>query len=224
MNSAQRRICPYCQTSNPASHQHCLACGAPLPATTPAKATQPQPTAIRNPQMPQAAKQLNSTQLRQAAEKTDDMYFTVLNTYAIAWRTLAEAISIALVAFVLGLIGGSTGLHVWGLLAALCVGSSVGWARKNFYLTLAGAPLGLILGLALGAVLWATGGSPQLLLPCATLPALAAALLGSRPQGLYRRRNLWEKARPFLGAGGALACALPGMLLGWGLSALLQNI
>ncbi|MBN1665689.1 MAG: zinc ribbon domain-containing protein [Anaerolineales bacterium] len=225
MSSPHNLICPYCQTANPPEQGHCLACGAPLPAQAAPQPPHPKPISPgqRAPAI-QPGQEGPAEQIRKVTEKTDDLYFTVLNTYAIAWRTLAEAVSIALVAFVLGLIGGATSLHFFGILAGGLVGLCVGWARKNFYLTLAGAPLGLLLGLAVGAILWATGNNPQWLLLCATLPAMVAALLGNRPQGAYRRRNWWEKARPFLGLLGALAFAIPGMLLGWALSAALQAL
>ena len=220
MSTRQTFPCPYYSTINGVKATTCIACGAPIepPKLQPTK--KPRPVLAHKPE----PKPRPEEQLRKIGEKTDDMYFTVLNTYAVAWRTLAEAIVIALCGFVLGLVGGATEMHWVGVLGGLVVGICVGWVRKNFYMTLASAPVGLILGLALGGIIWATGGSPQLLVIAASLLALAAALIGGRPQPPYQRRNIWEKIRPLLGGIGGLIFSIPGMLIGWGLVATINNL
>jgi hypothetical protein len=211
MSHSQRIICEYCATSNPWEANTCLACGGPL--TRPAADPTPRITTVTTPEKPAKPP---TEELLKVGEKADEVYFTVLNTYAIAWRTLGEAISIGLTGFILGFVGGSTGVFFPGVLGAILVGLAVGFTRKQFYVVLISAPAGLLLGLGLGATVWALSGGPQVMVYTGLVFAIVGAILGGRRSLPFGRRNCWEKSRPLLGALGGLAFGLLGTLSGWG--------
>jgi len=214
MSKTPRITCEYCATSNPGEAITCLACGAPL--TRPLADPTPIVTAIQSP--PKAEKP-PSEELRKVGEKADDVYFMALDAYAIAWRTVGEAISIALTGFTLGIVGGATGMAFPGILGAVLVGLAVGSTRKQFYLALIGAPAGLLLGLGLGAAVWVLGGGPQVLVFSGLVGALIGAIAGGQRNLPFGRRNFWEKARPLLGLAGGFVFGVLGTLLGWGIAA-----
>ena len=219
MSKKQNIICAYCATSNPAEANTCLACGGPL-ERPPADPT-PKVTTVTTSAKPTPPP---TEDIRKATEKADEVYFTVLNTYAIAWRTVGEAISIALIGFILGFIGGATATYFPGVLGAILVGLAVGLTRKQFYLVLISAPAGLLLGLGLGAASWILGSGPQIMVYTGMVFAIIGAILGGRRNPPFRRRNCWEKARPLLGALGGFVFGLFGTLLGWGIAAGVQAI
>jgi len=210
MNKSRNIICEYCNTSNPWETKTCLACGGPI--------TRPwsDPTIQATPITPHPTPNKPNTQdLLKVGEKADEVYFTVLNTYVIAWRTVGEAISIALTGFILGFVGGITGVYFPGILGAILVGIAVGFTRKLFYLVLISAPAGLLLGFGLGATIWVLGGNPQVMVYTGLVFAIMGALLGGRRSLPFGRRNCWEKSRPLLGAMGGFVFGLLGTLLGW---------
>ena len=217
MNHPDRIICEYCATSNPWEATTCLACGAPL--TRPRVELTPKITTVSTP-----PPKVSNEDIRKASEKADDVYFTVLNTYVIAWRTLGEAISIGLTGFILGFIGGATGVYFPGILGAVLVGVAVGFTRKQFYITLISAPAGLLLGLGLGVIVWALGSNPQVMVYAGLVFAIVGAILGGRRSMPFGKRNCWEKSRPLLGALGGFAFGLLGTFLGWGISAGVQAL
>lgn len=212
MSKPQRIICEYCGTGNPWEAKTCLACGGPIirPPIDPA----PSITITETPAKPE---KLSEEELNKIGEKADDVYFTVLNTYAIAWRTVGEAISIALTAFMLGFVGGVTGMFFPGVLGAILVGFAVGFTRKQFYLVLISAPAGLLLGLGLGTLTWVLGGGAQILVFTGMVFAVIGAVIGGRRNPPFLRRNCWEKARPLLGALGGFVFGVVGTLIGWGI-------
>ncbi len=219
MAKTKMQICEYCATQNLAGVRHCAACGAPITASaTPASTRQHSPP---RPAPKQNAAQVwpSEANLTQIGEKADEAYFTVMSVYAIAWRTVGEAIAIAVAAFIIGTAGGAAGMGFLGVLGAIGLGIAVGVTRKNIYFTLASAPLGTILGLLIGGVFWVMG-SPFLLIFLTTGCGIAAAMIGGQPKTAFKRRNGWEKARPFLGALGGLGFGLIGLVLGLGLSGL----
>ena len=219
MNNSQKNICEYCSTTNPWQANTCLACGGPLPR--PLADPTPQVTTITTPAKPEKP---GTEDLLKVGEKADDIYFTVFNTYAIAWRTLGEAISIALTSFILGLVGGVTEVIFPGIFGAILVGLAVGITRKQFYIVLISAPAGLLLGLGLGAAVWALGGGPQVMVYTGMVFAIIGAVLGGRRSLPFGRRNCWEKSRPLLGAFGGFGFGLLGTLLGWGISSGVQAL
>jgi hypothetical protein len=70
--------------------------------------------------------------------------------------------------------------------------------------------------MVVGAIPWVLGGSPKVMIYCAGIFAIIGAVIGSRRNLSFGRRNWWEKARPFLGGLGGFACGLLGALIGWG--------
>jgi ribosomal protein L40E len=217
MNKSQNIICEYCSTSNPWEANTCLACGGPI--IRPLADPTPQITTVPTQNKPPKP---DTEDLLKVGEKADEVYFTVLNTYAIAWRTVSEAISIALTGFILGIVGGVTGVYFPGILGAILVGMAVGLTRKQFYLVLVSAPAGLLLGFGLGAAVWILGGGPQVMVYTGLVFAITGALLGGRRSPPFARRNCWEKSRPLLGAFGGFAFGLLGTLLGWGIASGVQ--
>jgi hypothetical protein len=182
---------------------------------------EPKVTKVETPVEPQ---QLHTVDIKQITGKTDDVYFTVLKTYAIAWRTVGEAIAIALTGIILGFVGGATLVIFPGIFGATLVGLAVGFTRKQFYIVLISAPAGLLLGLALGALIWVLGSGPQVMVYTGLLFAVFGALIGGHRSLPFKYRNCWEKARPLLGATGGLAFGILGALLGWGIRAGVQNL
>ena len=75
---------------------------------------------------------------------------------------MGEVISIAVTGFILGFVGGATGVIFPGVLGAILVGLAVGFTRKQFYIVLISAPAGLLLGLGLGALTWVLGSLHQI--------------------------------------------------------------
>ncbi len=219
--------CPYCFTANPATRNMCLACGAPLAQKAPEPLDlTPKVTVVKPAPKPHPApkpKKRPEEDLRKAGEKADQVYNAALYTYSVTWRTAAEAISIALVGLIIGMVGGATSMQVWGLLGAGLLGVAVGLTAKNFYMTLLSAPGGALLGLGLSAALWFVGASPKWLVFIVTVFAIAATVVGGRPRR-QRRQNFWEKARPFLGGLGGLAFGIVGMLAGWGVATAIAEL
>ena len=162
--------------------------------------------------------------MRKIGEKADDAYFTVLNTYAIAWRTIGEAVAIAISGFILGFVGGATEMLFAGILFATVLGVVVGLTRKNFYLVLASAPIGALIGMAVGAIPWVLGAGPKVMIFSAGIFANIAAVVGGKRNLPFERRNWWEKARPFLGGLGGFGFGLIGTLIGWGLITAIQKL
>ena len=213
MSKFQRILCDYCNTVNDAEASTCQACGAPI--MRPVVPVEPKVTVPEEPAQPA----FSEADLRKAADKADEVYFTLWNTYAIAWRTLGEAIAIALTGFVLGFLGGVTWQYFPGVLGAGLVGLAVGLTRKQFYFALISAPAGLLLGLGPGALVWALGGDAAVMVYTGLVGAILGAIVGARRNLPFGKRNCWERARPFLGLLGGLAFGLLGTLIGWGLRA-----
>jgi hypothetical protein len=171
--------CPYCGTPNPAGETTCQACSAPL-----AKATRP-PVHHKAPRPPASQPPVSRARLesaRKAGDEVEKLAGTALYAYSLFWRTIADAVVIASVAFSLGVIGGATGLAGMGILAAVALGWTVGFAVKSWYFTLASAPVGMLLGAGLGVLLYLLGmGRSWLIFPVAG-GAILAANLGGRGQ------------------------------------------
>ena len=219
MNKTQKVVCDYCQTLNPWDSNTCLACGGPL--THPKIELEPKVTTIHTDEkiIPPPTETI-----KDASEKADELYFTLWNTYAIAWRTLGEAISIALCGFILGFVGGATGIVFPGIFGAILVGLAVGLTRKQFYIVLISAPAGLLLGLGIGAAIWFLGGGPQVMVYTGMVFAAIGAVLGGRRSLPFGRRNCWEKSRPLLGALGGLSFGVIGAIIGWGIVSGIQTL
>jgi hypothetical protein len=210
--------CQYCRTLNPVKVKTCIACGAPLE-----KPKLPKPKTKKLKEIPTKPEDKTIEEIKEIGEQVDDVYFTIMNTYAIAWRTIGEAIAIAISATIIGLAGGATEMRAVGVLGAILIGIAIGLTRKNFYIVLISAPAGAILGLIIGAIFWLFI-SPKIVVFIVTSLAIVGAILGGKGKRPFRSRNLWEKLRPFLGGLGGLAFGVIGMLLGWGISAAIMEL
>jgi hypothetical protein len=203
-------ICAYCNTVNDARETTCLACGAPLEAPRPQYRPRPKPAPVE-PVVTILPTRPQTEDLRIAGQKVEKVYDAVVNTYAIAWRTVGEAISIALTGFALGLIGGATGAGGAGLIGGALVGLAVGLANKMVWFAALSAPLGAFLGCLLWGLAMLFGAGPRGLVYAAMVFAGVTALVGSRSS----RKIWWDYVRPFLGMAGGLAFSLLGLLIGW---------
>ena len=207
--------CQYCRTNNSARAKTCIACGSPI--------EKPKQPKTKTKKIPTTPEDKAIQEMKAVGEKADDVYFTVMNTYAIAWRTIGEAISIAISATIIGLVGGATGMHAIGVIGAILTGIAVGLTRKNFYIVLISAPAGAIIGLIIGGIFWLLI-SPKIMVFVVVTLATLGAVLGGKFKQPFNRRKLWEKIRPFLGGLGGLAFGVIGMLVGWGISAAITEL
>jgi hypothetical protein len=214
--------CEYCATANPKEALVCIACGAPLPTPKPKSTLTPQ-VEIVSTKVPTSTQKISAQEIRQTGEKLDKVYATAFSTYATLWRTLAEAAVIAITGFGIGFVGGAIGPATIGVIGATVVGLVVGLSRKNYYLTLLGAPIGLIVGVLFSVLLWFLKASPTIIVLVITLGSILAAWIGSY-QTPFSRLNWWEKARPWLGTAGGFAFGLLGALLGYGVRAIVQTV
>jgi len=209
--------CPYCTSANQPGAKNCRACGAPLPekqeTAVPARSagtgSAAEVSALPVPE---------SIDTVELGRKVEEGSRAALQWYGAFWRALADAAVIAMVSFGTGAIGAAAGIAWAGLALSPVFGLAVGFSRKSYLFTLLSAPLGFAAGSIVGGVLWAAGLGPAPMVFCVSLGAASAALLGSRPMP-FRRRNFWEKARPPLGAAGAVVFGLLGTAAGAGLRA-----
>lgn len=229
MSLQQFKPCAYCDTTNPAYDSICIACGAPLGRPlqkpldlTPKVTTTDQPAFWLDQGKAALEKDLATKEnIHDAAQKAEKVYKAALGTYSVAWRTAAEAIVIALIGFIIGLIGGSTGMFFFGVVGAFALGITVGLTSKSFYATLIGAPAGGVIGLGISGVLWALSATPVIMVFVVTFFSIAGAVIGGRFQ--YSKGNFWEKTRPILGGLGGLAFGIAGAFSGWGIVSIVQK-
>jgi hypothetical protein len=220
-----RIVCAWCQTVNQADAETCLACGAPVgrqrlevtPDLEPALEIRP---TLNLQKIEPAGQALDTQDLQRVGETAEQVYNQALNLYGLIWRTLGEAFSIALCAFMLGLLGGATSLAFWGVLAGAAIGLAVGLVAKNFWLHLL-TPLALLVGAGIGLLPWALGFGPGGMLLFGLVAALLAAGLGRQA---LQRSGWWERLRPFVGAAGGLFFSLLGALAGAGLQWLVGSL
>jgi hypothetical protein len=214
-------VCSYCNTINPDANTACLACGAPLENL----GTPPRLEVVSAGQFatqPASTSTFSMQEFKQIGDSSEQLYLSALTTYSTIWRTMGEAISISVTAFILGLTGAATGHPLGAVLGALAVGFAVGITTKRYWLAALSAPLGALFGAVLWMVPWALGvGLGGMVYTIAFFAGLAA-LVGGRP-GL-ERRNWWARARPWLGMGGSLLFVILGLLLGYSMRWLLNSL
>jgi hypothetical protein len=212
--TAKNLICVYCHTQNLLDKHSCLACGAPLPKLPP-------PVPVVSKPKPSASTDIPLETVRKGGEEVDKLFTNAVYAYSLVWRTVAEALVITVVGLGIGIIAGATGVPLLGVAGGVLVGLAVGWAIKAAYFTLLMAPVGMVLGAVFGLVLWVAGLPRAVVLPMIVLAATGGWLGGRRVP--FRRRNTWEKVRPFLGLLGGLGFGLIGTLIGWGLQSVVSN-
>jgi len=211
MTPTDQVVCEYCSTINTSDIGACIACGAPLPEETQQIPEIPSPMVI---DLSEGI--LKNKDVKELVDEVDDVYFTIMKTYSIAWRTAGEAIAIIVSSLIIGITAGSAGMGPWGMLGAVLVGITVGLTRKKFLLALISAPAGTLLGLLSGAFFWTRGYSGVIVFAEIVFGVLGAVLGGSRHQG-GKALNWWEKTRPFLGGAGGFAFGLLGVVIGIGI-------
>lgn len=214
-------VCSYCDTTNPDVNTACLACGAPLENLS----NPPRLEVVSAGQIatrPASTPTFATRELKQMGGSSEKLYLGALTTYSTIWRTLGEAISISVTAFILGLTGAATGYPIGAVLGALAVGFAVGITTKRYWLAALSAPLGALFGAVLWMIPWALGVGPGGMVYTIAFFAVLAALVGGRP-GL-ERRNWWARARPWLGMGGSLLFVILGLLLGYSMRWLLNSL
>ena len=212
--TAKNLICVYCHTQNPLDKHSCLACGAPLPKL-------PQPAPVVSKPKPTVSPDISLDTVRKGGEEVDKLFTNAVYAYSLLWRTVAEALVITVVGLGIGVTAGATGVPFLGVMGGVLVGLAVGWAIKAAYFTLLMAPAGMVLGAVFGLVLWTVGLSRAVVLPMIGLAVVGGWLGGRRVP--FKRRNTWEKVRPFLGTLGGLGFGLIGTLIGWGLQSVVAN-
>jgi hypothetical protein len=215
-------ICEYCATANPVEALVCNACGAPLPIPKPKSTLAPE-IEIISTRTPSITQNIPTQEIRQTGEKLDKAYTAAFSAYATLWRTLAETAAIAITGFGIGFVGGAMGPATLGLIGATAVGLVVGLSHKNYYLTLLGAPIGLVASVLISILLWFLKASPTTIVIIITLGSILAAWIGSYhiPPG---HLNWWEKVRPWLGTAGGFVFGMLGVLLGYGIRSIIQTV
>ena len=207
--------CAYCKAQNPSDREICVACGAPIGKPITPKVVKPTLKKSIHPALEEKGPEEIA---RKIGEKVEDAYYV----YAVGWRTFAEALAIAVAAFIIGVASGATGLGYWGLIGAIATGVAVGLAGKMFYLALISAPLGAFIGLGVGFAPLILGFE-QALPISVTIFAAWGAVVGGRRRANFKDRNWWEKARPFLGGLGGALFGFLGVLLGLGIEKMFAN-
>ena len=224
MAASGRVTCGYCSIVNPAGDDNCLACGAPLPKELPVPARSSIDSAGRqSPDDFWKPRHNRLEDVRKAGEKLDQAYYSAAYAYSLFWRTLAETVMIAVVGFGIGLVGGATGMAVWGAVGATVYGIVVGLLVKRYLFLLLSAPLGVLIGAAFCVLLFIFGIEARWMVIVLSIVTILSAVIGGR-RVRFQRKNLWEKARPFLGGLGGLGFGLLGMAIGLGLQAAVRAL
>ncbi|MBN1267915.1 MAG: zinc ribbon domain-containing protein [Anaerolineales bacterium] len=212
MTAVKTILCSYCTTANPKGSSVCSACGAPIEAVVEPAVLEP----VSTSPLPLAA--LESLDAVELGKKVEEGSRKAFSAYSAFWRALADAAVIAMVAFGTGVIGGVVGQGWVSIILAALFGVVIGFTRKSYLFTFISGPLGFAGGAVLGGVLWVGGLGTAPMLYCTFLGSAAAAVLGSHSFP-FRRRGLWDKIRPLLGAGGGAVFGATGMAVGSGLRA-----
>lgn len=205
-------VCAYCSRINNADLDHCEACGAPIEPGLVENIEEVQVPVVLEPS-------IDTPDPSDELEQVQKVLQVAGATYGVIWRTIGEAIAVAIVAFGLGILGALTDVGPGALLGAVLMGAAVGWVVKGFWPTLLGAPLGALIGTILGGLIWVSGGDPRWVVVATSLAAISGAVLGGRRSSAM---NWWERFRPLFGALGAGFFALWGLFIGESLQQITQ--
>lgn len=214
--------CDYCAARNPSGGTRCVACGAPLPLPKPpvTKITRVETPVAPPPAFTPPAEPIGEELKKAAGAIGSTIGALSIGTYLL--RTAAEAVAIAVSAFIIGLNAGSAPTNLGNntlfiLLAAGgggLIGLCVGLVSKRVVWTLLSAPFGALLG-TVAAIFLGLNQPRQPWMAVFTLGgAVLFALLGS-----YRSSGglipCYQRIRPFLGLVGGLVFGLLGYAAGF---------
>jgi hypothetical protein len=215
--------CTYCAAINPWGTGRCLACGAPieLPVTPPMRVTvvdTPESPPVNTPEVPSTP---ISQQLKEGLTAVGSG-LGALGVFTIIARTVAEAVAIAVSAFIIGSNAGSAnatfqGAALYLLLAAgggALLGLCVGLVSKRIIFTLLSAPVGTILGGVLARVLSLNAPRTPWLALFGIAGGVFFALLGGR-RSAGMSLPCFQRARPILGLIGGLLFGLLGYAINY---------
>jgi hypothetical protein len=219
--------CTYCNTLNDPAAKTCVGCGAPLEIPAP-QHTYPPQRIVQPFQTPPAQSSRTSSpfdvadsqKLQQGAQQVERLYTGATRAYRTAWSITGDAIAIAIVAFVLGIVAGVTGMGLWGIAGGALVGLIIGFAEQSFWLTIIGAPVAMLVGIAAWAFAWVAGAGPRGMVFTATGLACIGALIGSRSR--TTPMGCGGAVRPVLGAMGGFVVALAGLVIGLAIHAIFK--
>jgi hypothetical protein len=206
--------CPFCNTLNDPAEKTCVGCGAPLDVPTPPPVTRPE---VAQPafQPAKTASPFDSTdsqKLQAGTQQVERLYTGAISAYHAVWSITSDAIAIAIVAFILGAVGGATGMGFWGVLGAMLVGLFVGYTEQSFWVNIIASPAGALIGIVGWAVVWAAGFGSKGMVFAATGLACIGALVGARRR--TTPLGCGAVVRPLLGAAGGFFFALLGLVIG----------
>jgi hypothetical protein len=212
--------CSFCNTLNDAAEKTCVGCGAPLDAPAPQQVTQlqPEPQVFQPAQASSPFDSTDSQKLKDGAQQVEKLYAGAASAYRTVWSVTSDAISIAMVAFALGVVGGATGMGFWGVLGAMLAGLVIGYTEQSFWMNVIAPAAGAGIGIVAWGIVWAAGAGPKGMVFAATGLACLGALINTR-----RRTSplgCGAVVRPVLGAAGGFFFALLGLAFGLAIRAI----
>ena len=210
--------CSYCNALNDATEKLCVACGAPLDAPP---LPQVEPPSLQSTPLPPLVSSASTERPQETFQQAEQLVSNARQSLRTAGSITADAIAIACVAFALGLVGALTGMGFWGVVGATAVGLLIGFAEQSFWLTLLGAPLGMLSGIILWAIARGVGAGSKGMVLVATLLAGIGALVGAR-QRTTPLGGCGGSVRPVLGAIGGFSVSLMGLVIGLIIHALVK--
>jgi len=215
--------CSFCNTLNDAAEKTCVGCGAPLEAPSAPQQTY-RPQAVQQTFQPAQAgspvDSVDSQKLQDSAQQVDKLYTTAATAYKTVWSVTSDAISISLVAFALGVVGGATEMGFWGVLGAMLAGLVIGYTEQSFWMNVIAPSAGALLGIVIWGIAWAAGVGPRGMVFAATGLACLGALIGARRR--TTSQGCSALVRPLLGAAGGFLFALLGLAFGLAIHAILK--
>jgi hypothetical protein len=213
--------CSFCNTLNDAAEKTCVGCGAPLDAPAPQQVTQlqPEPQVFQPAQTSSPFDSADSQRLQDGAQQVEKLYAGAASAYRTVWSVTSDAISIAIVAFALGVVGGATGMGFWGVLGAMLAGLVIGYTEQSFWVNVIAPAAGALIGIVVWGIAWAVGVGPKGMVFAATGLACLGALIGARRR--TTPLGCGAVVRPLLGAAGGFLFALLGLAFGLAIRAIL---
>ena len=218
-----KKLCLYCQTINSSDQESCAACGAPLTTTKQTFNSEIERKSIPFEEIKTKPEKEYLETAKKVGKDADELSKQVWGLYGLFWRTIGEAITIAVVSFGLGVIGGATSLPVWGIIAGITFGILVGIVIKSYLWLLVGTPIGFIIGAVVGILLSVLGLGPTIILFVVFLFSSFSVFIGGHIRK-PRQKNIYEKIRPLLGGIGGFIFSLIGVGIGLGLAALVTQL